>query len=359
MRRHPQSDSKTSTLSDPSPHHLRVFRRREALKPTPRSLSRISPTTILDASAARSASAPSAFGSSSDHSDTSLELILDEGLAKLDATNSDIDVGDDSQPSDSYELRIETPVALSPDDEGTSDIEVEELVPASLSPSSIPIRLSRSSPPTSVEDVSSPRDEVLEHPSQLSYSLQHKPSKCSEACSGDDCMVPLSCGSWEPPPYSSPAPCQGWRWKRQIAFPRSELSKEGMQIIRDYMSKPNLQGHELGGVPNASVAKAFEGVTEVSLFIDCPGWHGDDDKGHRERRLNGIMNVVHQLGAIVGDSLRGLQITAPWPELTFPYVPDILAAIVDGLPGLELLRFEELQCRCNGCKSLYTVRIFH
>ncbi|KAM5538949.1 hypothetical protein V8D89_007370 [Ganoderma adspersum] len=317
-----RSHSKLSTRVQSSSRILRACIKRQEKKYKPRSLPRPSACPAPDVVDVGVLSPSSQRRSSNNHPTTLLVPALDKGLAERDNANCHVNV--DNDPSSSHSLHeeleafIEDAVAQSHDDEDVSEAEVDRMLSSPSSLSSTPLHLFESSPRASTVHAPSPGDGLPDDFSPLSSSLQHDidPLKPPEERGGDT---------------------------------------EGMLISRsDYMVEPVEPRREGGIVTKMLSSDPFNGLTDLALSFGCPELRGGDDNQNQVRPRDAVIETMRRLAAVLGRHPSGLKVRAPWPELTFPCIPNVLKVILDNFPGLERLHFADLQCGCGDCESLYT-----
>ena len=298
---------------------------------------------------------------------------LNRALAEPDATKASADVGDDSQPSNSPGQGA---IAQSYYDEDS--VAVEVLLCVTPSSSSSPVPPSHSSLRLHVYDAPLMRDGSPRTPSPPSHPLQCCPPRPSDTFNGgatsaapqhgriivkseedqDDEMPPSSpAAAGRPLRTATPL----WRYtekKALITFPGKEADVERIYTGFDYVVNPDPKRYE-GDIFQLPSTNAFEDVTSLALSFKCPGLRDEEDDIHEERQRDAIVKTLRRLGAVLGRSLRALDVIAPWPELSFPCVPGILEVIVENFPTVGNLRFGDLQCVCANCDSVYTVCFLH
>nr|VWO98203.1 N-acyl homoserine lactonase (AHL-lactonase) (Acyl-homoserine lactonase) (EC [Ganoderma boninense] len=354
---HPQSKPSTrgrhSTRGRSSP--------RVALAPKSHSSARVSASITSDASASDTAFIPlHQDESTSNRSTASLVLTIDLEVREGDTTVSDVDVEDDpsscSSPRDDPKGCIQYPAAA-PHDEDFGGGELERMLSSPSSSSSCPEHLRLSSPPIDVEKIPPLRDESPA--SSLLPSLLNNGPSCPERCG--DHATDSQALHWQDSGAAisltehvhTEQSCEPM-WRRAIiVFPAKEMDEEDLYTTFEYAVAPG-QWKPGGDIAETFSSATFRGLRDLALHFVCPGFEGEDYDERRKLRQLGIIEVVRQLGVVLGSSLSGLKVTVPWPELTFPCVPDILAVILDSFPVLAGLHFADVQCECDGCQNVYT-----
>ncbi|KAM5541167.1 hypothetical protein V8D89_005096 [Ganoderma adspersum] len=300
--------------------------------------------------------------------------------AERDIANSDVDVDNYLRLfhslGEAWEPFIDDAVAQLHNDQDTSRAGVDRMLSAPSLLSSTPLHLFRLSPRTGTGETPSPRDGFPEDFGRPSLSsLQRDSLKALDEHGGGasgnlaprhkvvtnlvegqyDVMAPPSSVDMARSCGLSASPQQDGQKRPLIIFYGEEPDEAELYTTLDYMVEPDVPRRE-DEIANMLASDCSNGLTRLDVSFECHGFRSKDDGSNWARRRDAIVRAVRWLGAILGGSLSGLKVTAPWPELMFPCVPDILEVILDSFPGLESLHFADLKCECDDCKSVYTVR---